>query len=193
MRTLPIEHLDRLVAIVSATPWLMDALSLVRHLDLPHWCIGAGSIRSAVWAHLQTPGSATLPDGDVDVAYFDPSCTSPERDTEIRRRLERARPDLRWDVVNQAGVHVWYEDVFGEPRSPFTSLDEAIGSWPEVATCVGLTLSYDGSVQAIAPFGLGDLFEMVIRRNPMVSQAVYQARLIDKRFEQRWPEVTVLP
>jgi hypothetical protein len=170
----------------------MDALSLVRAAGLPHSCIGAGSVRSAVWAQLLTPGSAALPEGDVDVAYFDPSCTSRERDAEIRRELERARPDLRWDVVNQAGVHSWYEDAFGEPLSPFASLEEAVGSWPEVATCVGVSLSDDGSIEVIAPLGLGDLFELVVRRNPKVSERVYQARLADKRFDERWPCVTVL-
>ena len=34
--------ITRLVDTAVATPWFLDALTVVRGLDLPPWCIGAG-------------------------------------------------------------------------------------------------------------------------------------------------------
>lgn len=183
----------QLLSIVSATPWLIDALRHVQGLGLSDWCIGAGSIREAVWDSLLGRAPLSRPSGDVDVAYFDPVDTSRSRDRQLAARLRSLAPDREWDVVNQAGVHEWYQDHFGEPFAPLGSLEEAVGSWPEYATCVGVRLLDDGSLHAIAPHGLADLFSLAVRHNPSrVGLAAYQQRLAGKRFAERWPGVTVI-
>jgi len=45
-------------------------------------------------------------------------------------------PDLPWEVVNQAGVHLWYPAHFGYSIAPRTSVIEAISLWPETATAL---------------------------------------------------------
>ncbi len=186
-----LEH--RLAEIVRDTPWLYRALVAARSLDLPEWCIGAGSVRDAVWDTLHGYQMSTVP-ADIDVAHFDSGDTSQEYDDALQRQLTLLEPDLPWEVTNQAGVHIWFEQVFGHPVEPLASLEEAVASWPETATSIAVTLTADGELHVIAPLGLGDLFGMVVRRNPRrVSIDTYRKRTAEKRYIERWPEVRVIP
>jgi hypothetical protein len=58
---------------------------------------------------------------------------------------------------------------------------------------VGVALSNRGRIEIIAPWGLEDLFGLVVRRNPArVSLETYRQRTEQKRYAQRWPRVRVL-
>ena len=131
---------------------------------------------------------------DIDVAYFDASSLSPERDDELQRTLVEALPAMPWEVTNQAAVHLWFERHFGHAVEPPLSLTDAVASWPEYATSVVLTLEADDSITVLAPYGLDDLFSMVVRRNPTrVSVDTYRTRVLQKRYAERWPKVRIVP
>jgi hypothetical protein len=185
--------IDRLVALARATPWLMRALAQVRALGLPDACIGAGAVRNLVWDALHGHGTPSAL-ADVDVAYFDAADLSAARDAELQQRLHALAPETPWEVTNQAGVHLWFERHFGHPVAPLRSLAEAVASWPEYATAVALRLDDADRLHVIAPHGLGDLFAMVVRRNPTrVSVQTYRERVASKHYVQRWPQVRVEP
>lgn len=170
----------------------MEALAAVRQLGLGDWCIGAGAVRNLVWDALHERQVASML-ADVDVVYFDASDCSPARDEALRQRLAAAVPSLEWEVTNQAGVHRWFEASFGYPVAPLASLEDGVASWPEFATAVGIALDRDGALRVIAPHGLDDLFNMVVRHNPArASVASYRERIASKRFAERWPRVTVI-
>ncbi len=170
----------------------MQALAQVRALRLRAWCVGAGAVRNLAWDALHgyaTPSALS----DVDVAWFDASDLAPARDAALQAQLHLAAPGTPWEVTNQAGVHLWFEQHFGHAVSPLQSLEEAVASWPELATAVGLWLDDDDELHVIAPHGLDDLFAMVVRRNPMrVNVETYRERIASKRYSQRWPRVTVI-
>lgn len=177
-------HQSALVRMARQAGWFMACLRAARGLRLQSWCVGAGAVRTLVWDAMHgVCNVATLP--DVDLAYFDASNLLPERDAELARLL-----GPRWEVVNQAAVHCWY----CPPVAPLASLDDAIATWPEFATCVGLWLDWDDALHVIAPYGLDDLFGMVVRYNPARATAdMYRARVAQKRYAERWPKVRVLP
>ncbi len=181
-----------LVRLVRRTAWMMQALGTVRSLGLPEWCIGAGALRTIVWDAVHGyPITSTL--RDIDVAYFDIRDISQARDDGYAVRLRRLEPNLPWEVTNQAGVHDWFADIFGHVVPPLRSLDEAVASWPETATSVAVRLNSDDTISVIAPLGLEDLFDVVIRRNPArVSVATYRQRIRDKRYHERWPRARIL-
>jgi uncharacterized protein len=170
----------------------MAQLRAVRSLGLASWCIGAGAVRNLVWDalhHTTTPSALA----DVDVAYFDASAQHPGQDAELQARLAVLLPDVPWEVTNQANVHQWFEGCFGHAVAPLQSLEDAVGSWPEFATCVGLSLDDEDRLTVIAPHGLDDLMGCVVRRNPRrVSVATYRERVVGKRYAERWPGVTVV-
>lgn len=183
---------ERLRELARRSSWLAPALRAVRDQGLASWCIGAGAVRNLVWDALHGYSTPThLP--DVDVAYFDATDLSPERDAEIQTRLCSALPGAPWEVTNQAAVHHWFEGHFGHAVEPLRSLHDAVASWPEYATCVGLALNEDDSISVIAPHGLDDLFGCIVRRNPTrVSLATYRQRVEQKNYAARWPKVKVL-
>ena len=116
---------ERLAALARATPWFMQALAHVRALGLPAWCVGAGAVRNLVWDALHGHAVASsLP--DVDVAFFDADDLSPARDAVLQRRLQDVAPDTPWEVTNQAGVHLWFEQHFGHQLEPFLAQMKAV-------------------------------------------------------------------
>ncbi|WP_413192528.1 nucleotidyltransferase family protein [Pararobbsia alpina] len=183
----------RLVTLARESSWLWPALVAVRSLNLHSWCIGAGAVRNLVWDSLHGfAAPSALP--DVDVAYFDTTDLSADRDASFESELTSLRPEFPWEVTNQAAVHTWFESAFGHGVPPLISLEAAVASWPEYATAVGLTLLHDDTIKVIAPYGLDDLFAMVVRRNPArVSVATYRDRVTQKQYRNRWPHVTIIP
>ncbi|QVN23880.1 nucleotidyltransferase family protein [Burkholderia pyrrocinia] len=183
----------RLTSIARQSAWFWPALVAARSLNLSSWCIGAGVIRNLVWDELhafRTPSALS----DIDVAYFDSTDFSAARDASLKRCLTDMLPGVPWEVTNQATVHLWFERTFGHPVPPLGSLEDAVASWPEFATSVGIVLRDDDSVDVIAPHGLDDLFSMVIRRNPQrVSVDTYRKRVAEKQYRKRWPQVVVVP
>ena len=182
----------RLTELVLGEPWLARALSAVAASGLPDAWIGAGAVRDVVWGQLHgefKPGSVR----DVDVAYFDPADLSADRDVKAGETLARLA-DLPWEATNQAAVHTWYHHHFGgAPVEKFTCVHDAIATWPETATCVGVRHG-PVAVEICAPHGLADLLGGVWRVNPVrVTPAISRARLARQRVRARWPGVTVVP
>ena len=180
-----------LIQMVSSSHELMAALSVVRDLRLTSWCIGAGAIRSLVWDKLhgyETPTNLS----DVDVVHFD-AAAEPEQDAQLERRLQIAMPNLTWEVTNQAHIHHWFREHFSQVVAPVASMEEGVATWPECATCVGVTLVHDNTIAVVAPHGLTDLFSMVLRHNPVrASKEVYWERVIKKQLLERWPLVSAI-
>ena len=182
----------RLRTLVCSSPFLMRALRAARTVDPPDWLIGAGVIRDRVWNHLH--GFAQpAPSKDVDLAFFDPASLGSDREQSLQRAVTVQAPDICWDVTNQAGVHLWYPEVFGTEVEPLTSSADGVGTWPETATAVGVRLLADDSIQIVAPCGLDDLFGLICRRNPRrVTEEQYRRRLERTQIPKRWPRVQIL-
>jgi len=126
------------------------------------------------------------------VAYFDLGDLSAARDRELEAELRQREPELPWEVTNQASVHLWFERRFGRTVAPLCSLEEGIATWPETATAVAVRIEAASRLQVVAPFGLEDLFGLVVRRNPArISPSEFQRRVAEKRWRERWPRVVI--
>lgn len=105
----------------------------------------------------------------------------------MQQILQQRCPAWRWDVTNQAGVHLWYRDQ-GRSFAPFHSTCEAIACWPETATTLGVRLQEDDQLSLFAACGWEDVWKLILRHNPArVSYATFLQRVQEKRFLQRWP------
>jgi len=177
---------DRVVAIVAADAWSMHRLAAVRDLGLPDWLIGGGFVRGLVWDALA--GRAPRRPADVDVAYFDAENRAAERDRQFEVRLAAACPGAPWSVKIQARMHERNGDA------PYADTADAIAHWLETATCVGVRLGADGTLAVIAPHGLADLVDGIIRPTPsgVRRREVYAARLAAKDWPARWPGLRIL-
>lgn len=170
----------------------MRALVAARDVVPSPWVIGAGSVRNLVWDHLHGIAATGLP-RDIDVAYFEADDLNESTEQLLEAQLREFEPGFPWEVRNQAAVHTWFHERFGYHVAPLASLEDAVASWPETATSIGVSLNADSQLQIIAPLGLDDLFNMKLRRNATrVSDDEFRHRLTSKRILERWPNVTVV-
>lgn len=173
----------------------MAMLNAARQLNLGSWAIAAGAIRNLVWDELHGfEGRTTLQ--DVDLVFYDERLNREEESEFIhvaQGKLQQDFPLANWDLVNQASVHLWLQQFHGSKVQAFASLEEAIASWPEIATCVGVFLDEQQRIQVLAPHGLEDLFALRVRHNKIrASKETYLARLQAKDFLAKWPQLQIL-
>ena len=181
----------RLIGILRETPNLMTVLRTARSLGLPDWLIFSGAVYQPVMNHL----TGRDPDHgikDYDLGYYDPADTSYEAEDAVIRRVAAAFDTPLRDMVevrNQARVHLWFEDHFGEPYAPLGRTTEALTRFTSATFAVGVRLEADDRLHIEAPFGLEDLFALRLRPNPTRKTAGF-ARTAAATLA-RWPEVTV--
>lgn len=182
-----------LTAIVRADAGLMHVLTTVRALDLPDWRLVSGAVYQAVW-NARTGRSAGYGVKDYDLAYFDGSDLSYEAEDVVIKRVAAAFDEpfrSQVEVRNQARVHLWFQNRFGEPYEALGSTDEALGRFVAPTFAVGVRLEADDSLSIAAPFGLYDVFALTIRPNPNRPVAKGWAKAVDSA-RARWPELTVI-
>ena len=180
---------QRLEDILRATPSLMQVLRTARELDLPDWLVFSGAVYQPVLNHL-TGRPADYGIKDFDLAYFDPSDTSYDAEDVVIRRVAAAFDEpLRSlvEVRNQARVHLWFETKFGEPYLPLSGSAEALKRFVSTINAVGVRLDPDDRLVIEAPFGLGDLFALQLRRNPIRKTTGFER--VAAGMRARWPEL----
>ncbi|MFT3875132.1 MAG: nucleotidyltransferase family protein [Propioniciclava sp.] len=177
---------DALAELVRGDDWMMRVLRAAETVCLPDWWIGAGFLRNAVWDHLS--GQRPRHDTDIDLAYFDPTDVTPERDWGLDKELRQRFPFAAWEARNQARMH----ERDGFP--PFESTRDGIAHWVETATCVGVRL-IDDRLNFLYCHGSDDLFGMVARPMPAFREPsridAFKRRLEAKDWQQRWLVLTV--
>lgn len=78
--------------------------------------------------------------------------------------------------------------------APYDSTESALRAWPDTATAVAVR-ALAGELQVLAPYGLGDLFGLLVRPTPSFAgdkRALFQARVGQKRWLERWPRLRVV-
>jgi hypothetical protein len=182
----------RLADIVRADPKLMQVLTTLRDLDIPDWRVFSGAVYQSVW-NAQTGRPAGYGVRDYDVGYFDPDVSWDAEDVVIKRVAAAFEPPLRdmVEVRNQARVHLWFEGKFGEPYTALRNTDEAPARFVAPAFAVGVRLEADDTISVVAPFGLDDVFGLVLRPNPDRPLAKGWTKAVTNALG-RWPELRFL-
>lgn len=177
---------DKLIKILQADEHVMRDLSHVRRLQLPHWCISAGYVRNLVWDRLHGYAART-PLNDVDVLYYDPDDLSEEAEKAYEALLHNHLPCYSWSFKNQARMHL------RNGHKPYKSVEKAMKRWPETATAVAVHMDSENQLQIIAPYGLEDLFSLVIRRSPNYpDKEAFYARVESKKWLAQWPGLRLI-
>jgi len=180
-----VERLTALRALIASDRRRMDVLRAVRDLGLPDCWVAAGFVRNCVWDHVHGHAAAPL-SGDIDVVWFDAEQCEAARDAALERALRSRDGSVDWSVKNQARMHVRNGDL------PYASATDAMRYWPETATAVAVRLGAGDAIEVAAPFGLDDLFGLVVRptrRFALEKRAVYLERIRAKDWLGRWPRL----
>jgi hypothetical protein len=169
------DNLQELIDLAHQNPWLNTVLTRAHELGLPNWYVGAGALCQTVWndAHGY---SLTEHISDIDLVYFDSDLLE-ESESKHTLNAQRLFSDIprRIDLKNQARVHLWYAARFGYTIAPYTSVEQAMATWPTTATAVGLD----------------DLFKLVVRPNKLqITRAIYEAKV--SRWQKHWPKLQIV-
>jgi hypothetical protein len=185
-------QMELLLNIIRKNPIVETVFQRIHSLPLDQYYVGAGCLTQTTWNYLS---GYDLRNGisDIDIVYFDQDLAYDKEDGLIKqaRHLFGDLP-VRIDLKNQARVHLWYKNHFGYPIEPYFSLEAAINTWPTTATALGVSKDRLSNWQVYAPFGLNDLFGMIVRPNKtLITEDIYVNKV--KRWTKHWPHLTVIP
>ena len=175
------DRASEVIEIISNSKWRMGVLRLVEDLGLPDWWVGAGFVRNAVWDHLH--GKPMTPLNDIDVLYYDAERRDAEIDENLEIELQSRGPKKRWSVRNQARMHLRNGD------EPYGSTLDAMRHWPETVTALAVSFGSSGQVILAAPFGVDDLFDLIVRPTSPEMAEIVAERAAAKRWTKIWPKL----
>lgn len=182
---------EALRRIIRATPLLADVLGRLHLLDLPDTWLVSGAIYNTVWNHL-TGRPPLTGINDIDLFYFDAADLSYEAEDRAIKLADRVFAGLPLPVQlrNQARVHLWYPERFGEPYPALTSSREAIDRFASLTHAVAARLDGRGETELYTPFGLDDLFSFrIVPNRKMNNRATHEKKA--ERARAVWPEIVV--
>jgi hypothetical protein len=173
--------------IVAQSPTLTDRLCRARDWDLPDWWIVSGAIYNTVWNHL-----TGRPDmngvKDIDLFYFDEDRSYEAEDRLIIEAAKRFPGVPPVELRNQARVHLWYPDHFGQTYPRLATSQQAIDLFASRTHCIGARLTATG-LDLYAPY---DIFSFRLTPNPRLdNRATHHAKA--DRQKALWPELTLVP
>ncbi|MCV2360042.1 nucleotidyltransferase family protein [Paucibacter sp. TC2R-5] len=161
-------------------------LSRWQRLGLPNSWLVAGCLFQTIW-NIKSSRQAGENIKDYDIFYFDTGDLTKESEEQAQRHVDSVLMDLgiTVEVANQARVHLWYPDFFGQPYTPLSSAEEGIKRFLVKETCVGVRPR-----ECHAPYGLAGVYAGTLTANPMVPQTDLFVRKVAS-YRQRWPWLTV--
>ena len=171
------------ISIIKTDTWMFNILETVRSLHLPDCWIGAGFVRNKIWDYKHNNKRTSL--NDVDVIYFDKNDISKAVELKLEEQLKTMNPSINWSVKNQARMHIRNGNL------PYKNCYEAISYWPETATAIAIQLNSDNHIEYIAPYGLNDLFNLVVRPTPNFDLITYRNRIANKGWKDTWEKLAV--
>ena len=163
----------------------MRILRHVRALNAPDCWVAAGFVRSLVWDRLHHRACSPLPE-DIDVIWYDAGQNHELADHYLETSLSGMDAEVNWSVKNQRRMHTRNGDA------AYESATQAMTYWPETATAVAVRLKPCDEIEIAAPFGLDDLFALVLTATPRFSGEKYPMfleRANSKQWLAKWPNL----
>jgi len=172
-------------------PAVSEVLRGWNDLALPNCWLVAGVLVQSYWnaAHGFSPLNGV---SDVDLIYFDHEDLTEDSEAQHASRISNRFNSLpiRFDVKNEARVHLWYEARFGYSIEPYTSAESAIDTFPTTAGAIGVRAVGD-SIESYASFGFDDLMNLVVRPNKrQITRSIYAEKVL--RWRSLWPMLNVI-
>ncbi|GKU06954.1 fad protein [Fusarium langsethiae] len=187
------DQISRFQDAVKHNKTLMTVLTRAAEMKLPNWYLAAGALTQTVW-NVVTNRDPEQGIDDYDLIYFDASDLSWEAEDAVIQRGKEIFKDIPIEVEirNQARVHLWYEKKFGRPCPQHISSESSMTTWGTNTALIGVRLRDYGEWDIFAPWGLSDMFRLIVRPNQQImSEETYTKKT--ERWIKIWPEITVMP
>jgi hypothetical protein len=161
-------------------------LSCWPRLALPQSWLVAGCLFQTVW-NIQSgrpPGAGIK---DYDIFYFDSSDLSADVEAQVQSHVDSVLGSLGVDVevTNQARVHTWYLEHFGQPYPALSTVEEGIDRFLVLETCVGIRPD-----EIYSPNGLKGTYAGTLTPNTLTPYPELFRRKVES-YRQRWDWLNV--
>ncbi len=173
-------------------PILLELLYGLPEMGLPPYYVAGGAIFQTVW-NVGLGRRADEGIVDYDIVYWDED-TSYEAEDALINKISTAYPGLTLDIKNSNRVKLWAPQLFGSDvsQSTYTNLEEPFSRYPFTCNCIGVRL--EDELVVCAPYGLNDIFSMIIRYNIIRGEKSQQWFMKHKgrKWKRKWPEATII-
>jgi hypothetical protein len=184
-----VEFLD----IMRADPGISAMLEAMQAFDAPDLWLVSGALFQTVWNVLDAHPRGHGID-DYDLFCFDPDTSEEAEDGWIRKAAAHfAFAEHKVQLRNQARVHLWYPGKFGMAYPRLTSSCDGIDQFLVQASVVAIRPAGRYAIDLYAPLGFGDIFDRILRPNPLWKgpprpQFMEKAR----RYMRDWPTLRLM-
>ena len=180
--------------IIESDPDIAAMCAAMSTFDAPDLWLVSGALFQTVWNVLEgKPRGRSII--DYDLFYFDPDTSEDAEDRWIKRAAEHfAFAPREVQLRNQARVHLWYPKKFAIPYPQLHSSCDGVRQFLMPACMVAIQPQSNGNLELFAPLGLDDVFDRLIRPNPLW-QGPARERYLEKaaRYMRDWPSVRFAP
>ena len=161
-------------------------LSRWPRLALPQSWLVAGCLFQTVW-NMQSGRPPDAGIKDYDILYFDSGDLSAESEARAQSHAESVLEDLGVDVevANQARVHTWYPEHFGQAYPALSTVEEGIDRFLVLETCVGIRPD-----AVYSPYGLEGIYAGTLTPNPLTPYPELFHRKVES-YRKRWDWLNV--
>ncbi|WP_242206257.1 nucleotidyltransferase family protein [Aestuariivivens insulae] len=173
----------QLINIIESDDWMIQTLKTVRDLNLNDCWIGAGFVRNKIWDYKHGKKRTEL--NDIDVIYYNKTKALKNDDLLIENKLKTITSNLNWSVKNQARMHI------KNNHKQYINCYEAISFWPDTATSIAIRLTPNNTIDFIAPYGLDDLFNLMVIPTPQFDLNTYHNRIKKKNWKEKWNKLNI--
>jgi uncharacterized protein len=113
------------------------------------------------------------------------------REKEYEKILFGLDSSIPWSIKNQARMHL------KSGHTPYISTVDGLSHFPEVCTAIGTYLDLGDKVRLVAPYGIDDLVNLVVRPTSFYTskdkKSIYeQQRIKTKKWDQKWDRLTIV-
>jgi hypothetical protein len=182
------------LALVEADPDIAGMLTAMSSFGAPDLWLVSGALFQTVWNALEgRPRRHGI--NDYDLFYFDDDTSEEAEDLWIKRAAKHfAFAPCAVQLRNQARVHLWYREKFRIPEYPqLRSSCDGVRQFLVQASVVAVRPKPDKTLDLFAPLGVDDIFDRILRPNPLWRgrpRREYLAKV--ERYMRDWPSLKIV-
>ncbi|WP_272151058.1 nucleotidyltransferase family protein [Tenacibaculum aiptasiae] len=179
---------EKLISLIIDCPEIVETLEACTKYGLKDYYVAGGAITQIIWNNLN--GESTLKNvKDFDIVYYSKNEKREQskiHQLEIEKLISHKFP---LDITNQAYVHEWYPEKFGNKIKPFNNTENGIQTWLS-AFAIGIRKTKE--YQIYAPYGLKDAFNMLVKPNKLTMSEDNYIKMTNS-FKKRWENIQIDP
>lgn len=151
------------IKVIKKNKNLMEILKYLKKINLPNFYIAAGCVFQTLWNYLDNkPLNNKVK--DIDIIYYDSKNLSKESELKIEKKISQHFNNMnyKFDVHNEARMHLWKEEHEHISIEPYKNSEDAISRWLATIHAVGISLE-GNNIKVYAPYGLSDIYSRTVR------------------------------